>query len=133
MLVQAFIVSAQVYVVNRFFITPYLKLKERRDGVTIGADSKRSELTSEVQKLAFRIQENLDNANTEIKKIRELELTKAKKTKEAIVSSAHKEMTDLVNEARKAAFKNYQEEALKTSSLVNQYTQELFSKISKTV
>lgn len=130
MVVQAVVFLSQVYVVNKYLVVPFAKLKKLRTNATLGADSKSNEITSEIEKLSTHIKSSLSKASEEIKKVKETELIAAKKTRETSVAQAQKEMTELVNTARKEIFTNLQEEKKKLDPLVNKLADEVYARLA---
>lgn len=131
MLAQAVVFFTQVYVINRFLVVPFSKLKALRSSATDGADSKSEELAREIKLVSGEIQTLLSKTHEEIKKIKESGRLEAKKAREAEIAQAQKEMGDLVNEARKNVQKDLQEERQKIHSLSDRFADDLYAKLCR--
>ncbi len=131
MAVQAIIFLSQIYVVKKFLVEPFSKLKRLREGATTGAESRSDELKREIAGLSRELEDRLNETYDNIKLIREKGKQDAKKAREHDIAQAHKEMTEIVHSARSAIKVNLQEERNKIPSLANTFIDEIYAMIAR--
>ncbi len=89
--VQAGLFFVNMYVVKRFILDPYLKLRELRFGATGGSIEKAHTLNQESEKLQNNISEEVKKLQEEITAERDKALTEASTQKESLLAGARKE------------------------------------------
>ena len=131
MLAQALIFASQFYIVNKFLVTPFSKLREKRNQATVGADLRSGELNQEIQTLSEAVQAKLGEAHGVIRSLRETERINAKAQRDGFVQKAQKEMSDLIQLTRKDIESNLLEERKKLDSLTKALVEDMYSKITQ--
>ena len=131
MFAQALVFFSQVYVVNKFLVVPFARLKKLRSRVTVGADLKADELMREIKVVSGEIHTYLAKTQEDIKKIKEVERLDAKKIRDLEIAQAQKEMTDLISVARKNIQKDLQEERKKIQGSVSGFVDEIYAKLCR--
>lgn len=130
MLVQAVVFLSQVYVINKFMVVPFARLKNLRANATVGAELKSDELKKEIKEVSEQIHGRLSAMGDDIKKLKEAASSDAKKVREAEIARAHKEMTDLVSSTRKSIQLSMEEERKKIGALTDKLVSEVYAKLS---
>ncbi len=130
MLVQAVVFMSQIYVVNRFLVVPFSKLKGLRETATVGADTKVEELKNEIRALTQQIETRLSETSEQIKSSKESVRMEAKKKREQYLIQAQKDVVEMANSTRQEVLLNLQEEIKKIDTLASKYADALYTKIS---
>ena len=131
MAVQAVVFLSQIFVVKRFLVEPYAKLKALREASTTGAESRSDEFKKEISLLSREIQAALNKTHEEIKLVRESAKADAKKIREKEIAEAHKQMSEMVQSARLEIKTNLQEERNKIRSFANTFVNEIYAMIAR--
>ena len=98
--VQAGLFFVNMYIVKRFILDPYLKLRELRFGATGGSIEKAHSLNQESEKLQKNISDEVKKLQEEITVERDKAVLEASKQKETILAGARKEAEATLVEMR---------------------------------
>ena len=129
MLAQAAVFAANFYVVKKLFVSPYLKIKEKRDLFTTGR-IKSSEISiKECRDLEFQIEERLKNSREEVVVFCEKEKQEAIKQKNVVLTKAKEEAEKVLQKMRLEIQEKVKQENEKIASLAKPLADEVFQKV----
>lgn len=93
--------SAALVAVKKLYITPYLKLREQREGATTGKGLRVGELKKEHSLKLEKLERSLSVAREEIGKARDVMHSEALKSQEGSVKKARLESSQFFEKAQK--------------------------------
>lgn len=118
-----------VVVVKKLMVEPYLRVKDKRDGLTVGSTDHAKTLVAENEKISADIQGQLQDAFQYAKKVKESALDSAESKSRTILADAkthiEAESTKLEQELRG----NLSEETGKAKSFVDTLATEVYQKV----
>jgi F0F1-type ATP synthase membrane subunit b/b' len=128
LIVQTGVFLANIVVVKKLFVDPYLKLQDRRDAMTIGNQEGATKILSECESITRNVTSKLEDAYAEAAAAREVVRgnTIAKKTQ--ILKAAETEARTYVAAIEKEIQLEVAREKQKIPAIVNSLTQEFYEK-----
>lgn len=127
-LVQTGIFVANLYVVKKFMLEPYLKVKEKRDRITVGSHQHASSLNQENEKKFASIHQKLRDASDVIKEKTAAIGAEAQRKRDGLLSSAEAEAKAFLSKAQKEVANELAQEREKIPTIVRQLSNNLFEK-----
>jgi F0F1-type ATP synthase membrane subunit b/b' len=126
LIVQTGVFLANIVVVKKLFVDPYLKLQDRRDAMTIGNQEGATKILSECEQITRSVTTKLESAYAEAAARREVvrATTLAKKTE--MLRTAETEARAYVEAIEKDIQQEVAREKQKIPAIVNSLTQEFY-------
>lgn len=126
MAAQAVIFASHIYIVKKFLVDPFLKIKSARDSLTVGAEQEAEKLSAELTRISAVVQTQLNSAYEELARVKGQAKLQAKKEREAQVVKAQQEMTNILQESRREIKRNLETERKKVDSLVSGFVADIY-------
>lgn len=126
LLVQAGVFLANIVIVKQLFVAPFLKLKDRRDALTVGNQDVAVKILAECETLTKEISTKLDAAYTDAAVTRESIRATALGKKTEVIKSAEAEGRSYVDSIEKEIKREVEIEKQKIPAIVNSLTQEFY-------
>lgn len=124
--VQAVIFLANVVVVKKLFVEPYLQVKDRRDKITVGSKDDAARFLAEAEQISQRLNERLqsafDAAKAEREKIRNAAIAK----RDALLAAAEAEAKTHVEAMERQISDALNREKSKVPGVVQTLTDEVY-------
>lgn len=127
-LVQTGIFVANLYVVKKLMLDPYLKVKAKRDGLTVGSQQHASSLNQDNEKKFASIHQKLRDASEVIKEKTGAIVNEAQGKRDGILSGAEAEAKAYLSRAQKDVASELAQEREKIPTIVRQLSDNLFEK-----
>jgi F0F1-type ATP synthase membrane subunit b/b' len=124
--VQAGIFLLNIVVVKKLMLEPYLKIRDRRDQLTVGSKDSAEKATREADTATAEIHTRLTGAATEAKAEREKLREVALERKATIVTKAEAEARATVAAAETEIKQAMAQEKTKVPAIVKQLTDEVY-------
>lgn len=124
--VQAVIFLANVVLVKKLFVEPYLQVKDRRDKVTIGSKDDATRLLAEAEQISQRVNERLQSAYDAAKVEREAIRNAAIAKRDDLLAAAEKDAKAHVESVERQIGDAMTREKAKVSGVVESLTDEVY-------
>lgn len=118
-----------VVCVKKLMLEPYLKVKEKRDRLTIGNQSDADALLEKNEQIKKQIDEKIQGAYEMARVIKAESLKKAEDESSRIISVAENEVSSLAIELEKEITASLKEESQKIPQTVESLSAELYAKV----
>lgn len=128
LIVQTGVFLANIVVVKQLFVAPFLKMKDRRDALTIGNQEVAVKILAECETLTKDISSKLDVAYTEAAAARENIRATALVKKTGIIKAAEAEARSYIESIEKEINQEVANEKQKIPAIVNSLTQEFYQR-----
>lgn len=128
LLVQAGIFLANIVIVKQLFVAPFLKLKDRRDALTIGNQDVAVKILAECEALTKEIAAKLDAAYTNASITRESIRAASLVKKTEVIKGAEAEARAFVDSIETEIKREIESEKQKIPAIVNSLTQEFYQR-----
>lgn len=125
--VQAGVFMANVVVVKKLFVDPYLKVRDARDNATQGSKEEADRLYSKSETLAEEIQQKITQASAEARQTREGIRQDAIAKRRKIMQEAESEARQKVDEVEQRIKSELAEQQKRIPEIVGQLTDEVYS------
>lgn len=126
LVVQGAVFLANIVIVKKLLVEPYLQVKDRRDKVTVGSKDDAVRFLAEAERVSQHIAERLqtayDAAKAEREKIRAAALAK----RDTIVSAAEKEAKAHMDVMERQVRDSLDQEKQKVPAIVKSLTDEVY-------
>jgi F0F1-type ATP synthase membrane subunit b/b' len=130
MAVQAGIFLANLYVVKKMFVEPYLELKDKRIRLTEGDKSQAGQILQECKVKAESIEENIKRAFAEADRIREEKRAYVLNQKECEINAAYLEANRYLKEKRETLNMEIKGELAKVNLAAEKLTIEVYQAVT---
>lgn len=124
--VQAGIFLVNIVIVKKLLLEPYLKVRDRRDQLTIGSKDAAERASRDAEAAATEISQALTQTSIEAKAAREKLREAALVKKTSIVSQAEAEAKATIAAAEQEIARNLEQEKTKIPAIVKQLTEEVY-------
>lgn len=128
LIAQTGVFLANVFVVKKLFVDPYLSVKDRRDALTVGSTGNAVKILQEADQLAKDISNKVEAAYSEASAAREAQRNQALAKKTDIIKAADDEARRHIESIEKQIKQEVQTERQKIPAIVNTLTQEFYQK-----
>jgi len=128
LIVQTGVFLANIVVVKKLFVDPYLKLQDRRDAMTVGNQEGAAKILSECESITRNVTAKLETAYTELALVREQVRNSTLKKKTEILKLAETEARSYVEAIEKEIQEEVAREKQKIPAIVNSLTQEFYDR-----
>lgn len=118
-----------VVVVKKLMVEPYLRVKNKRDGLTVGSTDHAKTLVAENEKISADIQGQLQDAFQYAKKVKETALDSAEAKSREILASAKTHIEAESTKLEQELKGNLAEETGKAKSFVDNLATEVYQKV----
>ncbi len=129
MVIQTGIFLANIYVVKKFYVEPYLKLKAKREFLTVGSQDQAQAAATEAGKLSAEIKARIDSFYSQSKAYAEDSRQKATLEQKAILHKAENEAKSTVEQTSSAIAQMLDEEKTKVPQIVDRISAQLFAQL----
>lgn len=129
MAIEACVFVANLYVVKKLMLEPYLSVSAKRKALTEGNQSQAEHLEIENQKAIDGIQARLAKVSDETRALRDQTLQAAKVDRDSAVHAASDEASRTIEGMRQELAKELASERARIPSLVDSLTKEFVAKI----
>lgn len=128
---QAAIFLTNLYLVKTFLLEPYLKLREKRESLTVGDKGKAEEIFAQCDIKQREMDVKIQEAILEAKAQRENLKKEALKKQVTIVEDAKKQAQTLLSDMRQNIWANVDSEQKKMPELIEKLTEEVYLAVLK--
>jgi F0F1-type ATP synthase membrane subunit b/b' len=129
MVIEAGIFLANLVVVKKFLLEPYLNVHTQRVKLTKGSQELAEKIDAENVSAIDKIQASVQSAAEEGRKTREIILADAKTTRDSTVDKAGKEAKQIVDAMRKELAQEIEMQRQKIPGVVSELSRQLLDKI----
>jgi len=126
LIVQTGVFLANIVVVKKLFVDPYLKLQDRRDAMTIGNQEGATKILAECESITRNVTTKLEAAYAEAAAAREVVRTNTLAKKTEMLKTAEAESRAYVEAIEKDIQQEVAREKQKIPAIVDSLTQEFF-------
>lgn len=129
--IQAVIFLANMFVVKKLMLEPYLAVRSRRDAKTGGSQDVAQKLQSEAQELEARITERMRAAHKEAAAVRDGIKKEAMEKRSAILAKAESESKTEQAKIEEAISLNLKEERSRQEETIRSVSDQLFAQVTQ--
>ena len=129
LVVQAGVFLANVVVVKKLFLEPYLNVYRKRQGQTVGSREETERVVAENAKLTYDIERRLEEAMLKARKEREEIIAEGETRREKLMLQAEIEAKRIIEESRSELQTNLKGESAKITEQVASLTEAFYQKI----
>ena len=126
LLVQTGVLIANVVVVKKLLLDPYLKVYEKRQSMTKGSKNKASELIKHNEGALIDINKKIESAASGARDHREKLYQEAVAKRETMIGKAESDAKSIIEDAKKRVSAELQEEKNKIPQVVKKLSDELY-------
>jgi F0F1-type ATP synthase membrane subunit b/b' len=126
LIVQTGVFLANIVVVKKLFVDPYLKLQDRRDAMTIGNQEGATKILAECETITRNVTTKLEAAYAEAAAAREVVRASTLTKKTEMLKAAEAEARAYVEAIEKDIQQEVAREKQKIPAIVNSLTQEFY-------
>ena len=129
--IQAAIFLANMFVVKKLMLEPYLAVRNRRDAKTGGSQDVAQKLQSEAQELETKITERMRSAHKEAATVREAIKKDAMDKRAAVLAKAEGEAKAEQAKIEEAISANIKEERARQAETVRAISDQFFAQVTQ--
>ncbi len=129
MAAQTVIFISHIYIVKKFLVEPFLKIKNARDSLTVGAEHEAETLNLEIARISNLVQARLSSVHEQLAKVKVQTKLQAKKERETQINLAQQEMAGILQKARGDITRSLDLERKKVDSLVDRLVEDIYASI----
>ena len=129
--VQTGLFLANLYIVNKLFILPFLRLKNKRDEVTVGKRQAAKKQINEIEAIHQKIETRLSKALIESRRLREEKRNKALVKHKKIVSEARKDAEVHIRKIKEDIERVLQKEYSRIPEIVGELSERIYQEVVK--
>ncbi len=128
LIVQTAVFLANIVVVKKLFVDPYLKLQDRREAMTIGKQEGATKILGECETISRNVTAKLEAAYAEAAAAREVVRSNTTLKKTQMLKTAATEARSYVEAIEKEIQQEVAREKQKIPAIVNLLTQEFYER-----
>lgn len=128
LIAQTGVFLANVFVIKKLFVEPFLSVKDRRDAATVGSADHAVKILQEADRLASDITSKVETAYTQASAAREAQRNQALAKKTDLIKAADDEARRHIESIEKQIKQEVESERQKIPAIVNSLTQEFYTK-----
>jgi F-type H+-transporting ATPase subunit b len=128
LIAQTGVFLANVFVVKKLFVEPFLAVKDRRDAMTVGSTDHAKKILQEADQLANDITNKVETAYSQASAAREAQRNQALSRKTDLIKAADDEARRHIESIEKQIRQEVEGERQKIPAIVNSLTQEFYTK-----
>jgi len=129
MAITAGVFLANLLVVKKLFLEPYLKVREQRIKATFGNQAAAEQLELDNARSTDTIRNRIAQASIEARDFRESTLTTAKQQRDGLLAAASKEATEVVSAMRGDLVKELAEQRKAVPAIVQQLSRQFVDRL----
>ena len=114
-------------VIKRFFVEPYMIIRDKREALTVGNKDEASRAIIECAAIATRIEVGLAAVSAEVKKTREITRDKALARRDSVVAAAQESARSEVAKVEQLIAADLTAERAKIPSIIKMLTDEVYA------
>jgi F0F1-type ATP synthase membrane subunit b/b' len=120
---------ANLIVVKKLFLEPYLKVRDQRIKATFGNQAAAETLEAENTRAADKIRDRMTQASLEARNFRESSLAKAKQKRDELLAAASQEASAIVSAMRGDLVKELAEQRQAIPAIVQQLSSQFVDRL----